>query len=274
MAPHHITNRLYLKSLQACYNPHNKPVYHLGVRYRIRSPLTQSSQSHRAITTSSSLSSALFNLGGLSTSRESQYLAKEQGRPRTEYSPHLELIRSSEVDTQQSAGSSRVANLNAKELRAARGNVVISSTDGLVTLPQAMYLDLKNEVRGLEKRLGVEELRVKQLEALCQKRSREGMTLGVVCLLLVLGMVYRDELRCFYESHLAAWGSVPEKDDLGYAGPLLLDESKTHSLPRVSENNRDADGVSGLIEDTTAPRPVVEHTRPWKFSRLFWAGDE
>ena len=41
--------------------------------------------------------SPLLNLSGLSISRESQYFSKERGIPRTEFSPHLELIRSSEV---------------------------------------------------------------------------------------------------------------------------------------------------------------------------------
>lgn len=39
-----------------------------------------------------------FALGALSASREGRYLSKAQGRPRTEYAPHLELIRRSEVD--------------------------------------------------------------------------------------------------------------------------------------------------------------------------------
>lgn len=40
----------------------------------------------------------LFNLGGLGASREAQYLSKERGIPRTEYSANIHLIRSSEVD--------------------------------------------------------------------------------------------------------------------------------------------------------------------------------
>ena len=43
-------------------------------------------------------SGSLFNLSGLSTSRESGFLSKERGIPRTEFSPHLELIRLSEVE--------------------------------------------------------------------------------------------------------------------------------------------------------------------------------
>ena len=43
-------------------------------------------------------SGSLFNLSGLSHSRESGFLSKERGIPRTEFAPHLELIRLSEVE--------------------------------------------------------------------------------------------------------------------------------------------------------------------------------
>lgn len=43
-------------------------------------------------------SGSFFNLGGLGASREAQYLSKEHGIPRTEYSSNIHLIRSSEVN--------------------------------------------------------------------------------------------------------------------------------------------------------------------------------
>ena len=57
-----------------------------------RSSFTRSFTSNRAQL------SPLFNLTGLSGSRESQFLSRERGIPRTEYSANLQLIRSSEVD--------------------------------------------------------------------------------------------------------------------------------------------------------------------------------
>ncbi|KAL1877922.1 hypothetical protein Daus18300_002275 [Diaporthe australafricana] len=52
----------------------------------------------------------LFNLGGLGASREAQYLSRERGIPRTEYSANIHLIRSSEVDPFAPApGSTRSA---------------------------------------------------------------------------------------------------------------------------------------------------------------------
>lgn len=52
----------------------------------------------RFFTTTPPARSVLFNLGGLAASREGQYLSKETGIPRTEYSSNIHLIRSSEVD--------------------------------------------------------------------------------------------------------------------------------------------------------------------------------
>ena len=56
--------------------------------------------------------SAFFDLGRLSVSRESQHLSKEKGRPRTEFAPHLELIKSSEVApfARKSDGVGKTAN--------------------------------------------------------------------------------------------------------------------------------------------------------------------
>ncbi|KKY33107.1 hypothetical protein UCDDA912_g06931 [Diaporthe ampelina] len=52
----------------------------------------------------------LFNLGGLGASREAQYLSREHGIPRSEYSANIHLIRSSEVDPFAPApGSTRTA---------------------------------------------------------------------------------------------------------------------------------------------------------------------
>lgn len=52
----------------------------------------------RTFSTTTAARSVLFNLNGLAHSRESQYLSKERGLPRTEYSSNIHLIRSSEVD--------------------------------------------------------------------------------------------------------------------------------------------------------------------------------
>ncbi|KAL8784306.1 MAG: hypothetical protein Q9213_004064 [Squamulea squamosa] len=68
----------------------------------VRSPLHSYTScrvpSRRTFKTTSRLAgSPFFDLTRLSASRESQHLSKEKGRPRTDFAPHLELIKSSEV---------------------------------------------------------------------------------------------------------------------------------------------------------------------------------
>lgn len=64
----------------------------------LRSCATSRQRLSRAFSTTASSRNVLFNLGGLAASREGQYLSKEHGIPRTEYSSNIHLIRSSEVD--------------------------------------------------------------------------------------------------------------------------------------------------------------------------------
>lgn len=65
---------------------------------RVTHPRAPRTRWTRLFSTTPVSRSALFNLGGLAASRESQYLSKETGIPRTEYSANIHLIRSSEVD--------------------------------------------------------------------------------------------------------------------------------------------------------------------------------
>lgn len=77
----------------------------------LRSRATPGRLSPRTFATTTPSLSALFNLNGLAHSRESQYLSKERGIPRTEYSSNIHLIRSSEVDPFPNApGASKHAN--------------------------------------------------------------------------------------------------------------------------------------------------------------------
>lgn len=67
--------------------------------------------------------SVLFNLNGLAGSRESQYLSKERGIPRTEYSSNISLIRSSEVDPFAPApGASKSAERDAQAQAQVQGS--------------------------------------------------------------------------------------------------------------------------------------------------------
>lgn len=105
----------------------------------------------RLFHTSTPSRSALFNLGGLAASREGQYLSRERGIPRTEYSSNIHLIRASEVDPFAPApGAARHANAaleRAESLRARLGQ----ERERLRRFPQAAAareaLDAADEFR-------------------------------------------------------------------------------------------------------------------------------
>ncbi|KAL8672243.1 MAG: hypothetical protein Q9168_003290 [Polycauliona sp. 1 TL-2023] len=65
---------------------------------RLLHPQSSSRLPRRPFHTTSTLAgNSFFDLTRLSASRESQHLSKEKGRPRTDFAPHLDLIKSSEV---------------------------------------------------------------------------------------------------------------------------------------------------------------------------------
>lgn len=110
--------------------------------------------------------SSLFNLGGLSTSREAQYLAKERGIPRTEFSPRLELIRACEVDTQRVVGGGKEEVVKEEEVRGeeVRGEEEggkeeeeVRRKDGFVTITEARYAALREAAEADEEAAETEE---------------------------------------------------------------------------------------------------------------------
>ncbi|KAI4116371.1 MAG: hypothetical protein LQ338_007726 [Usnochroma carphineum] len=219
----------------------------------------------RGFHTSNRLSSSLFNLGGLSTSRESQYLAKERGIPRTEFSPHLELIRSSEVDTQRAPGSSKAPMRTAVPKTTISGS---SASSGLITIPDVVYSDFKSRIKKLEEQLAQSEKASRQLLTQYQKRMKEGMILGGVCLLLALAVLYAEETQKLKTLALQAWRTgrqeqAPAQESLEIQTRLLGSES--------------AEKLN-TMQDTPAFHRTsecdAESKQPWTFSRLFWAAKD
>lgn len=218
--------------------------------------------------TSQRLSSSLFNLGSLSTSRESQYLSKERGIPRTEFSPHLELIRSSEVDTQRAPGSRKASSSSNALPSSKKGNVDSLSSD-LVAITATDYMALKETFEKLQQKLGTSEQAARQLLISYQKRTKEGMTLGVFCLFLALAIVYAEEIHRLYTSGLQAWQSGMEEKR-----PLQEEPKAKTTLPvsRLAEHH--TTGATTVAFCATSKRNV-NLKQPWALSRLFWAtGDQ
>ncbi|KAL8756672.1 MAG: hypothetical protein Q9184_004425 [Pyrenodesmia sp. 2 TL-2023] len=140
---------------------------------------------HHEFYTSQCIRSPLFNLAGLSASRESQYLSKERGIPRTEFSPHLELIRSSEVDTQQAPGSRKDSSSTANTLSHTTEDNISPLTQESIAIPQTEYAALNARVGTLQQKLGSSMQAQRRLATILKERdeSLSNWTAGAVIFL-------------------------------------------------------------------------------------------
>lgn len=201
-------------------------------------------------------SGSLFNLSGLSTSRESGFLSKERGIPRTEFSPHLELIRLSEVESfaekklptdslqpprdssdkpiQQSDGSAINVAYLVKELE---------STKLAKEEAQRLNRELQRRTRAVEERLEGTRERLTALSIFAAIGS-------------IFGLYYRREL---YEVILQ---SSPNAQRLQIASNFpseLADVEQSMEIPAMPP------------EKASPPSPdqVVDRSSFWR--RMFWA---
>ncbi|KAJ4409163.1 hypothetical protein N0V82_009542 [Gnomoniopsis sp. IMI 355080] len=134
----------------------------------------------RTFSTTTPSLSALFNLNGLAQSRESQFLSKERGIPRTEYSSNIHLIRSSEVDPfpnapgaskhpEASRRASSSSSSSSSQKRGGRQAWILPSADGRAsneTLPRNA-----NGISYLAQQRAIDELKI-QLMALMDENAR------------------------------------------------------------------------------------------------------
>lgn len=109
-------------------------MFRSATAFRSRATPGRRGLSPRAFSTTPPSLSSLFNLNGLANSRESQYLSKERGIPRTEYSSNIHLIRSSEVDPFPNAPGASKHAVSAPEgqllsTKQAGGSVNLLATD-------------------------------------------------------------------------------------------------------------------------------------------------
>lgn len=205
---------------------------------------------HHAFHTSRTLSSALFNLGGLSTSRENQFLSKEKGRPRTEFSPHLELIRSSEVDTQRrpSAGEmdSVAGDRESTSLRTEKPNKVVANV--VVAMSKTTHGNLLAEIATLKEK-------VKGTER--DLNRRDWVISALICCSTVLGFYYAGYIKgsSFVGGNEQGTQQQPEQEKQ-QAG----EEPGRWILPQDLEH-------TGQLQVNSA-------SRSWRrtLSKLFWAG--
>lgn len=236
-----LARRLQRASEAWSRNQHHRCVAVSSPTLQLTSPYQQRHEFH---TSPPRPNNSLFNLGGLSTSRECQYLAKERGMPRTEFSPHLELIRSSEVDPHGGPGS--------------RGVSTISASTTAALIPE--IIEAEARIKVLEETctgLKAEFERAKE-----EMRSRRDLLkilatgLATLCILLVLF----DNGNRWFQSRVAEAVKVRVEP----AARHMAQKTEHREINSASMPPAPAPANFKQNSGTTKPSTTI--------SRLFWAG--
>lgn len=240
---------------------------------RIRQSVVLPAPQHLGFHTSRCLNSALFNLGGLSTSRESQYLAKEYKRPRTEFSPYLELIRSSEVDTQKAPSSNLPATSTTDKRKIAEaGSSIAVSQDGSVTMSQTSYQDLQHSIKIMQEQLDEYKTRSRQLLEMYHKSSDDGVALRILCAIFALAILFTPQIQTFHVKALQALGFASERNEENFNKEEILRQPGLQ-LPELIWRAGVGSGSAKIDAEDAGDAGVAHPNRSWTLSSLFWAAN-
>ena len=204
--------------------------------------------------------SSILNLSGLSTSRESRFLAKERGIPRTEFSPHLELIRSSEVEpfTGRDASS------------AAQSSFTLSPghTTGVDNPLSVAYLIKELDATRVLQAETANALR--DLQTKHKSRERDAVNLSFVTVLLIVGIVNASALKEMAEPILQRYRNAKEA--------ALAKYCRLMSHPPIQSHKSSGSSSTPGAEDFSDATPRLEFdaqsTSAGWLHRLFWASPD
>lgn len=227
-------------------------------------------------TSHASRSGSFFNLGGLGASREAQYLSKERGIPRTEYSANIHLIRSSEVDPFAPApGSTRSASARAaraaaraqaeahsqpasavSNVRAAPDPAAHGGLAAMAAQLQALRVELADTKRAL---------RGMQARGESSGNSMASHLLSTAIILTLIFFIGKDISQ-------RVSGPPMPADDLVQAQTLAeaVDEA-TAQRRRDAPVEEQALAESGLTSFESEPAVLGNYSRGSVLSGLFWA---
>ena len=203
--------------------------------------------------------SSILNLSGLSTSRESRFLAKERGIPRTEFSPHLELIRSSEVEPFAGRdASSAVQSPSALSL----------GHNGGVDSPLSVAYLIKelDATRVLQAKTAnaLQDLQMKY-----KSRERDAVNLSFVTVLLIVGIANASALKEMAEPVLQRCRSAREAALARYGRLMSQPSTQSH----MSSESRTA-GAEVFGDATPRLDVDAQSTSAGWLHRLFWASPD
>ncbi|ROW04853.1 hypothetical protein VMCG_04727 [Cytospora schulzeri] len=216
---------------------------------------------NRLFSTTRALSSgSFFNLGGLGASREAQYLSKEHGIPRTEYSSNIHLIRSSEVDpfapvpgASPSVAAARatqdVAQSNVKFFQAA-------TTDKLVLQLRAATEELAQTKRALTR---------------LQVRNK-GLETAIILVPILFSAMAFIGYQVYGEREggiVEPWQRLSNTLGLHFQQPVSETHGSTQPY-RDATVEEHALAVSGMTSVETRSQTATDTTRS-NFPGLFWA---
>ncbi len=217
---------------------HNKSAVLLSSSLRSFPCGNQLAPLHQHFHTSPCIRSALFNLAGLSTSRESQYLSKERGIPRTEFSPHLELIRSSEVDTQQAPGSRKASPAQPR----ATDNKQPPPLQVSVVVSRAEYAALKERVGKLQRKLESSIRARRRLATLYDARKKSSFGRSeIICFIALLAVT-----EAFIEAQVIpkvkrAWAARSiEKESAQEGEAAVITEAISEAITESGQTSEDS----------------------------------
>ena len=201
-------------------------------------------------------SGSLLNLSGLSTSRESGFLSKERGIPRTEFSPHLELIRLSEVEPfakkklpttslQPSPASSHKLTQQSDDSGISVAYLIkeLESTKLAKEEAQRLNKELRRRTKAVEERLEVIRERLTALSIVAAIGS-------------IFGLYYRREL---YEVILQFSHNGQGLQMASNSTSELADVEQTMEIPAMPP------------EKTSSPSPDQNVDRASFWRHMFWA---
>ncbi|KAL8950595.1 MAG: hypothetical protein Q9222_003375 [Ikaeria aurantiellina] len=195
--------------------------------------------------------SPLLNLAGLSTSRECQFLSKERGIPRTEFSPHLELIKSSEVTPFRANQSTD----GAATAIAIGDSPVIAYLTKEVENTKAALVKVKEAERALRRRL--------------HKTEREAEWLLTATVALVLYLAFSEEIKKSWRGFTTSFHGSPWQQDTSLVQALPPRAHRTETVIPDVPLQRSSPPVADM-QATPISDPIVHRSQP-RFARYFWA---
>ena len=197
---------------------------------------------------------SFLNLSGLSVSRESRFLSKERGIPRTEFSPHLELIRSSEVDpfTGRDASSSLSQLANSKLPSDPTDQNLLSLGYLMKELETARIVNTKSEAA------------FRELHAKFLRREKEAALLAILTAVLTLSILFSQEMDLLFEP-VVRWRQI-----------VIDDITRMYTSTMTNYNNsskieeRRSIETADFEHDISIVPPLVATPRT-RWSRMLWA---